>query len=110
MTVPVPAQRAEIDARVFNPYSKDFIRNPDPVWQKLIAEYPVAWHKDLQMWIVSSHELCDRMLKDNRFTPNFRAWSTRRRRRRKRRRTISTSRSRRASSRYPPRITCDCAS
>jgi cytochrome P450 len=74
MTAPAPASRVEIDARVFNPYSKDFIRNPDPVWQKLIAEYPVAWHKDLQMWIVSSHDLCDRMLKDNRFTPNFRAW------------------------------------
>jgi cytochrome P450 len=68
------ASRVEIDARIFNPYSKDFIRNPDPVWQKLIAEYPIAWHKDLQMWLVSSHELCDRMLKDNRFTPNFRAW------------------------------------
>lgn len=66
--------RVEIDARVFNPYSKDFIRNPDPVWQALMRDYPVAWHKDLQMWIVSSHELCDRMLKDNRFTPNFRAW------------------------------------
>jgi cytochrome P450 len=68
------AARIEIDARVFNPYAKDFIRNPDPVWQKLLKDYPIAWHKDLQMWIVSSHELCDRMLKDNRFTPNFRVW------------------------------------
>lgn len=73
MTASAP-QRVEIDARIFNPYSKDFIRNPDPVWQVLMRDYPVAWHKDLQMWIVSSHELCDRMLKDNRFTPNFRAW------------------------------------
>ncbi|MBI2384281.1 MAG: cytochrome P450 [Gammaproteobacteria bacterium] len=71
---PATAGRVEIDARVFNPYSKDFIRNPDPVWQTLMRDYPVAWHKDLQMWIVSSHELCDRLLKDNRFTPNFRAW------------------------------------
>ena len=68
------APRVEIDARIFNPYSKDFIRNPDPVWQVLLRDYPVAWHKDLGMWLVSSHELCDRMLKDNRFTPNFRAW------------------------------------
>lgn len=66
--------RVEIDARVFNPYSKDFIRNPDPVWQVLLRDYPIAWHRDLGMWLVSSHELCDRMLKDNRFTPNFRAW------------------------------------
>lgn len=68
------ATRVEIDGRIFNPYSKDFIRDPDPVWQVLIRDYPVAWHKDLGMWLVSSHELCDRMLKDNRFTPNFRAW------------------------------------
>ena len=39
-----------------------------------MRDYPVAWHKDLGMWIVSSHELCDKMLKDNRFTPNFRDW------------------------------------
>jgi cytochrome P450 len=73
-TTAVPAGRVEIDSRVFNPYSKDFIRNPDPVWQTLLRDYPVAWHKELGMWLVSSHELCDKMLKDNRFTPNFRAW------------------------------------
>ncbi len=66
--------RVEIDSRVFNPYSKDFIRNPDPVWQTLMRDYPLAWHKELGMWIVSTHELCDKILKDNRFTPNFRAW------------------------------------
>lgn len=68
------AKRLEIDSRTFNPYSKDFIRNPDPVWQLLIRDYPVAWHKDLGMWLVSSHQLCDRMLKDNRFSPNYRYW------------------------------------
>jgi cytochrome P450 len=68
------ASRVEINAQVFNPYSKDFIRNPDPVWQVLMRDYPIAWHKDMQMWIVSTHALCDQMLKDNRFTPNFGAW------------------------------------
>lgn len=69
-----PAGRIEIDARIFNPYSKDYIREPDPVWQTLIRDYPIAWHKDLQMWIVSTHELVDRMLKDNRFSPFFGHW------------------------------------
>lgn len=73
-SAPASTGRREIDARVFNPYSKDFIRNPDPVWQTLMRDYPIAWHKDLQMWIVSSHELCQDLLKDNRFTPDFRAW------------------------------------
>ncbi len=73
MSTVAPA-RIEIDSRVFNPYSKDFIRTPDPVWQVLMRDYPIAWHKELGMWIVSTHELCDKILKDNRFTPNFRAW------------------------------------
>ncbi|MDR3418703.1 MAG: cytochrome P450 [Nevskia sp.] len=68
------AGRAEIDGRIFNPYSKDFIRSPWATWEKLVLEYPVAWHKDLQMWVVSSHDACSEMLKDNSFTPNFRAW------------------------------------
>lgn len=66
--------RVEVDGRVFNPYSKDFIRNPDPAWQTLMRDYPIAWHKDLQMWLVNTHELCDKVLKENKFTPNFFAW------------------------------------
>ena len=35
MTSPAaPAGRIEIDGTIFNPYSKDFIRNPRPVWQR----------------------------------------------------------------------------
>lgn len=71
---PAAAGRVEINGMVFNPYSKDFIRNPDPAWQTLMQDYPIAWHKDLQMWLVNTHELCDKVLKDNRFTPNFFAW------------------------------------
>lgn len=68
------AGRIEIDGTVFNPYSKDYIREPRPVWQRLLRDYPLAWHKDLQMWLVNSHALCDQVLKDQRFTPNYRAW------------------------------------
>lgn len=71
MTAPA---RIEIDSRVFNPYSKDYIRNPDPVWQVLLRDYPIAWHKELGMWLVSTHELVDKMLKDNRFSPFFGHW------------------------------------
>jgi cytochrome P450 len=73
MSTATPA-RIEIDSRVFNPYSKDYIRNPDPVWQVLMRDYPVAWHKELGMWLVSTHELCDKLLKDNRFSPFFGHW------------------------------------
>ncbi|WP_028006832.1 cytochrome P450 [Solimonas flava] len=74
MNTSTQSGRAEIDGRIFNPFSRDFIRNPDPVWQMLLRDHPIAWHKDLQMWFVNSHALCERMLKDNRFTPNYRVW------------------------------------
>jgi len=66
--------RVEIDGRIFNPYSKDFIRSPWATWEKMVLEYPVAWHKDLNMWVVSSHDACAEMLKNNLFTPNYKAW------------------------------------
>ena len=71
---PAVPGRVEIDASLFNPYSKDFIRSPWATWERLVAEYPVAWHKDLNMWVVSSHDACLDMLKDNRFSTNFRDW------------------------------------
>lgn len=66
--------RAEIDGSVFNPFSPDFIRAPHDTWQRLLRDHPIAWHKNLQMWVVNSHELCGKMLKDNTFSPNFRFW------------------------------------
>lgn len=64
----------EIDGRVYNPYAKDFIRDPHPSWQRLLREHPLVWHRDLQMWLVNSHALCEAVLKEPRFTPDFRAW------------------------------------
>ncbi|MGH6643868.1 MAG: cytochrome P450 [Solimonas sp.] len=66
--------RIEIDGKIFNPYSKDFIRSPWATWEHLVREYPLAWHKELQMWVVSSHELLGEMLKDNRFSTNYKHW------------------------------------
>lgn len=67
-------QLIEIDSTVFNPFSPDFVQQPHETWQRLLQDYPIAWHKELQMWVVNSHEFCGAMLKDNRFTPNFRMW------------------------------------
>jgi cytochrome P450 len=68
------AGRIEIDASLFNPYSKDFIRSPWATWERLVKEFPVAWHKQLNMWVVSSHDACLDMLKDNRFSTNYKNW------------------------------------
>lgn len=74
MTASAAANRVEIDGKIFNPYSKDFIRSPWDTWNRLIADYPVAWHKDLNMWVVSSHDALLEMLKDNRFSTSYRHW------------------------------------
>ncbi len=66
--------RIEIDGTIFNPYSKDFIRSPWATWERLVKEYPVAWHKELQMWVVNSHDALNDMLKDNRFSTNYKHW------------------------------------
>lgn len=69
-----PPARIEIDGKIFNPYSKDFIRSPWATWDRLVKEFPVAWHKDLNMWVVSSHDALSDMLKDNRFSTNYKHW------------------------------------
>ena len=56
MSTAASAGRVEIDGTIFNPYSKDFIRSPWATWERLVKEFPVAWHKELQMWVVSSHD------------------------------------------------------
>src|SRR3546814_16123353 len=38
--------RVEIDGKIFNPYSKDFIRSPLDTWKRRVAAYPVAWHTE----------------------------------------------------------------
>lgn len=64
----------EIGASDFNPFSKEFVDDPFDVWERLCTQTPFAWHRDLRMWIASSHDVCVRILKDNRFTPNYRFW------------------------------------
>ncbi len=67
-------KRCEIDGTVFNPFSPDFVREPHATWLKLVSEYPIAWHRELNMWVVSSHELCGDLLKSHDFSPNYRLW------------------------------------
>jgi len=66
--------RLEIDLGIFNPMAPEFIRDPGETWRRLVLEYPVAFHRDMGMWVVSSHELCLKMMMDLRFSPNFRHW------------------------------------
>src|ERR1700733_14478080 len=68
------AGRVEIGLEVFNPMDAGFIREPGAVWRRLAVDYPMAFHRDMGMWVVSSHALCRDVLRDARFSPNFRHW------------------------------------
>lgn len=73
-TQPATGERIEIDSTIYDPFDPAFIRDPWPVWRKLVREYPIAFHRDLHMWFVNTHELCSDLLKNPKFTPNFQKW------------------------------------
>ncbi len=66
--------RAEIDKSIYDPYSRAFIRDPFPTWNRLLEEYPVAWHRDMKTWVVTPHDLCHEALKTPRFSLRFQDW------------------------------------
>ena len=68
------SERVEIDNNIYNPFLPDFIRNPWPAWKHLVTDYPIAYHRDLHMWVVNTHELCADILKNPKFTPNWMTW------------------------------------
>ena len=70
-TATASAARAEIDFSIFNPYDMDFIRNPYPTWDRLMDQYPVAWHKDIQAWVITPHKECFEALRTPKFTLSY---------------------------------------
>ncbi len=64
--------RPEIDFSVYNPFSQDFIHDPWPTWDRLLADYPIAYHREMGVWGVFSHDLCFEALKSPQMTLSFR--------------------------------------
>jgi cytochrome P450 len=60
--------RAEIDFSVYDPFAMDFLENPFPVLERMLNEFPVAFHRDINAWFVSPHELAAEVLRSPRFT------------------------------------------
>ncbi|ADP79482.1 cytochrome P450 [Pseudofrankia inefficax] len=75
MSAPALADRVEIDLDVYNPYDIESVENPYPVFGKLIADYPVAFHREINAWMVSRHDLIAEILRDTRFSTNFADWN-----------------------------------
>lgn len=68
------SRRLEIDYSVYNPFAMAFIENPFPVLERMLNEFPVAFHKDINAWFVSPHELAAEVLRSPRFSTRLADW------------------------------------
>jgi cytochrome P450 len=76
MTVATSAPgRAEIDFSVYNPFDPGFMTDPYPVLDRLLTQYPLAYHKDINAWMVSPHDLALQVLRSPRFSTKMDDWN-----------------------------------
>jgi cytochrome P450 len=69
------AARAEIDFSIYNPYDIGWVREPFETLDRLLNEYPVAYHTDIKAWMVSPHDLALEVLRSPRFSTRFTDWN-----------------------------------
>src|SRR5580658_4949255 len=67
--------RAEIDFSVYNPFDPEFIKDPFPTLDRMVSEYPVAFHTGINAWLVSPHQLVMDALRDPRFSTRMTDWT-----------------------------------
>lgn len=68
-------QKVEIDASVYDPSDPEFIRNPWPVLDRMLSDYPVAYHTGLKAWLVAPHDLAWEVTRNPRFSTRFADWN-----------------------------------
>lgn len=52
---------------IFNPNDPPFLQNPYPTYQKLLAESPIFFDGETQMWFFARHQDMDAILRDKHF-------------------------------------------
>jgi cytochrome P450 len=67
--------RVEIDFSVFNPFDPEYVRNPFPVIERMINEFPIAFHTDMKVWFVSRHDLAGQVMRDQRLSTRYEDWN-----------------------------------
>jgi cytochrome P450 len=77
MTQPLATDtgRVEIDFSVYNPFDMEFMRDPFPTYDRLLSQYPVAFHTGINAWLVSPNDLVTEALRDPRFSARTADWS-----------------------------------
>jgi len=67
--------RVEIDFSVYNPFDVAFMNDPIPVLDRMLSQYPVAFHKNIGAWMVSPHELAAFVLRSPKFSTRMTDWN-----------------------------------
>jgi cytochrome P450 len=67
--------RVEIDFSVYNPFSMELMKDPFPVLDRMLSEFPVAWHRDIGAWMVSPHDLALHVLRSPEFSTRMTDWN-----------------------------------
>jgi cytochrome P450 len=71
----VATDRVEIDFSVYNPFSPEFVADPFPAFDRLLTEFPVAFHTGIGAWLVSPHDLALEVLRSPRLSTRFEDWN-----------------------------------
>ena len=66
--------RVEIDFSVFNPFDEGWVADPFDTLDRLLTQYPVAFHTGINAWLVSGHDLTVEVLRSPKFSTNFKDW------------------------------------
>lgn len=74
MTLATSTGRLEIDYSVYDPRDPEFVKDPFPTFERMLTDYPVAFHTDLRGWIVAPHDLAQEVTRSPRFSTNMTDW------------------------------------
>jgi len=61
---------------LYTPQSEEYLDDYRAVVDRLLngTDERIGWYEPWQAWIVTSHDLCKKVLMDDRLTPNFMRW------------------------------------
>ncbi|HEY3736732.1 MAG TPA: cytochrome P450 [Jatrophihabitans sp.] len=77
MTAVIPDKnlgRVEIDFDVYNPFDEKVVRDPFDQFNTLLNEYPIAFHRGINAWLIAPHALVQEALKSPKFSARFTDW------------------------------------
>jgi cytochrome P450 len=66
--------RAEIDYSIYDPFDMAFMKEPFPVLERMLSDFPVVFHKDINAWFVAPHDLAAEVLRSPRFSTRWEDW------------------------------------